>query len=363
MIRIVVFAVLLIGMSAYITLSARRVFSLGWLRKIPAALSWVLSALPAAAGLALIPITGGAPASIVALGHLTALLVLWDVGLWFVRSEKIDRAKIKAVLFVLSLVVCAAYITFGAVNAFTVTPTFYTAATEKQSDRDTLRIAHISDCHLGTTFDGEGFARHIEAINSQHPDVLVITGDFADNRTTREEMNRACAALEGVNAPLGVFYVSGNHEERMTNDKSDDLFRLLESYGVTILADEAALLTDGVVICGRKDAYVPSRLTVGELMQSIDSTNYTVFLDHQPREYGDYAAHGADLVLSGHTHAGQMFPLGMFIETIGMGEHTYGVEQRGDTTFIVSSGLSGLLPLRTEAKSEFVIIDIVFAQN
>ena len=307
--------------------------------------------------------TGGVAASVVALGHLTALLTLWDVVLWFVRSEKIDRSKTKAVLFVMSFVVCAAYITFGTVNAFCVTPTYYTVTTHKQADCGTLRIAHISDCHLGTTFDGEGFARHIEDINAQQPDVLVITGDFADSRTTREEMIRACAALEDVSAPLGVFYVSGNHEGRMSYDKANMLYGMLRQNGVTILADEAEVLTDGVVLCGRKDAYDSSRLGVGELSVQQDGTDYTVFLDHQPREYADYAAHGAGLVLSGHTHAGQMFPLGMFIEAIGMGENTYGMEKRGDTTFIVSSGMSGLLPVRTEAKSEYVIIDIVFAEN
>jgi len=98
-------------------------------------------------------------------------------------------------------------------------------------------------------------------------------------------------------------------------------------------------------------------------MQQTDDPAYTVFLDHQPREYDACAAQGADLVLSGHSHAGQMFPLGMFIEFIGMGENTYGMEQRGDTAFIVSSGISGLLPMRTEAHSEFVIIDIISRQN
>lgn len=363
MVRIVLFALLLAGMSAYITFSAHRLFELGRLSKTPAVLSWILSALPAAAGLALIPITGDAPASIIALGHLTAILILWDVILWFVSGKRVDNTKIKAVMFVLSFVVCAGYITFGAVNAFCVTPAFYSVTTDKQADCGTLRMAQISDCHLGTTFDGEGFARHIETINAQQPDVLVITGDFADSRTTFEEMAAACAALEKVNAPLGVFYVPGNHEGGMAEYKSDMLYGLLKQHGVTVLDDGETWLTDGVVLCGRKDADERSRRTVGEWMDSIDSADYTVFLDHQPREYDDYAAHGADLVLSGHTHAGQMFPLGMFIEVIGMGENTYGMEQRGDTVFIVSSGLSGLIPLRTEANSEFVIIDIVFAEN
>ena len=360
MIRLIIFAVLLIGMSAYITFTAHSLFSVGAMKKVPAALAWILSALPSVAGLALIPITGRAAVSVVAMAHLTALLLLWDMVLWFVRG---DKAKPKAVLFAVSFVLCAAYITYGIINAYTVTPACYTVTTDKPIASERLRIAQISDCHLGTTFDGDGFARHIQAINAHKPDVLVITGDFADSRTSVEDMAAACAALENVQAPLGVYYVSGNHEGSMHPQKNDQLLRLLENSGVTILKDKAVVLSDGVVICGRKDAYDRSRLSVSELMQQTVGPAYTVFLDHQPREYDAYAAQGADLVLSGHTHAGQLFPLGMFIEFIGMGENTYGMEQRSDTSFIVSSGLSGLLPLRTEAKSEYVIVDVVSLQD
>ena len=63
-------------------------------------------------------------------------------------------------------------------------------------------------------------------------------------------------------------------------------------------------------------------------------------------------------MLSGHTHGGQMIPMGMFIEFIGMGEQVYGFERKDGTVFIVSSGISGLIPLRTGSPSEYVIIDI-----
>ncbi len=363
MTRLLFFCALLIGMAVYITLSAHSLFRSGILKKTPSVPAWIISIIPVAAGLALIPVTRGLTASVIALGHLTALLVLRDMVMYLIQSDRIDKDAWKSALFVASFVICAAYITYGAINAYTVSPTFYTISTGKASGMESLRIAHISDCHTGTTFDGPGFARHIEAINAHNPDLLVITGDFADSRTTPEEMASACAVLENVQAPLGVYYVSGNHEDRMNPQKNNELRCMLENSGVTVLEDERAVITDGVVLCGRKDAYNHSRLSISQLLQTPDGQEYTIFLDHQPREYDIYTAHGADLVLSGHTHAGQLFPLGLFIEAIGMGENTYGMEQRGDTTFIVSSGMSGLLPLRTEAKSEYVIIDITFSNN
>lgn len=360
--RTLFFIVLILGMDGYITLSAYRAFFSGGNSKLPKPLQYVISALPAVAALVLACVTGNLAAAVIALAHLTALLVLWDIALLLVRSDRINPQKWKSALLAASIVLCTVYITYGAINAYVVTPTFYTIETDRPIGVQNLRVAHVSDCHLGTTFNGDGFARYISAINTQQPDLLVITGDFIDSRTSAEDMARACEALGNVKAPLGVFYVAGNHENNLNSHKVYELHRLMEHQGVTVLEDETAVPTDGLVICGRRDAYDRSRKSVSELIGSRSESDYWIFLDHQPGEYRAYAAQGADLVLSGHTHAGQMFPLGMFIEAIGMGENTYGLEKHGSTSFIVSSGISGLIPLRTEAKSEYVIIDIVSPQ-
>lgn len=354
--RILLFLLLIAGMAAYITVAAHRVFSLRRLSGVPAWLAWLLSCVPAAMGLALL--VHGFAGAIIALAHLTGLLVLGDTVLCFVRSEKEGKIRLRAVAFLLSFAICTGYIGFAAVNAFTITPTFYSLSTDKSLGRDRLRIAHISDCHLGTTFDGKGFEQHLRDIGSHEPDVLVITGDLADSRSSREDIADACAALGDFDAPLGIYYVVGNHEDRMSQYKADELYALLRQAGVIILEDEHLPVDESFYICGRRDAYNRSRLSADELLAPLDDSLFTVVLDHQPREYEALAGAGADLVLSGHTHAGQMLPLNWFIEFIGMGERTYGMEQTDGTTFIVSSGLSGLIPLRTGSPSEYVIIDI-----
>jgi len=356
--RIACFAVMLAAMSVYVTAAIHRAFGTEKPKRTPKAVSWVLSALPAAAGLAFFPLTGSVLAAIVALAHLTGLLVMCDILFCFVPTRTAGRNRARAAAYAAAVGLCAAYITYGVVNAFTVTPTIYALTTAKDIGRDSLRIVQISDCHLGTTFDGEGFARHIEVISSRQPDMLVITGDLADNGTDPADMLTACEALAEVTAPLGVYYVPGNHENRMGYDKSVQLYDALAAAGVVVLEDETVAVDESILLCGRADAYDRSRMSAEALLEPQDSSLYTIVLDHQPREYDAYAALGADLVLSGHSHAGQMFPLGMFIEFIGMGENTYGMETRGGSSFIVSSGLSGLLPIRTEAKSEYVIIDI-----
>ena len=72
------------------------------------------------------------------------------------------------------------------------------------------------------------------------------------------------------------------------------------------------------------------------------------------------AAAGADLVLSGHTHGGHVFPAGQIGMLMGANDCLYGTQRRGDTDFVVTSGISGWgIPFKTGAISEFVVIDII----
>ena len=127
---------------------------------------------------------------------------------------------------------------------------------------------------------------------------------------------------------------------------------------MTILEDETALLGDGYALIGRRDRSSAGRLSMAELLPG-PSQRFTIVLDHQPNDYDAQAAAGADLVLSGHTHGGHIFPAGLIGLWIGANDATYGLSRRGDTTFIVTSGLSGwAIPFKTGAFSEFVVIDI-----
>ena len=96
-------------------------------------------------------------------------------------------------------------------------------------------------------------------------------------------------------------------------------------------------------------------------MKDLDPGKYTIVLDHQPQDYAAQEEAGADLVLSGHTHGGQLFPL-MVIENhsnITPDDKVYGHEKRGKTDFIVTSGISDwAIRFKTGCKSEYVIVEI-----
>ena len=95
-------------------------------------------------------------------------------------------------------------------------------------------------------------------------------------------------------------------------------------------------------------------------MAGLDKTKYAVVLDHQPNDFDAETAAGADLVLCGHTHGGHIFPAGQIGLVMGANDAIYGASKRSDTSFVVTSGISGwAIPFKTGTFSEFVVIDLI----
>ena len=132
-----------------------------------------------------------------------------------------------------------------------------------------------------------------------------------------------------------------------------------------MLEDEIVPIRGGFCLIGRQDASEETenrggRASMAELTRNLDESRFSIVLDHQPRDYANQAASGVDLVLSGHTHGGQMIPLVQLIRWFHLGDdNVYGLQRRGNTDFIVSSGISDWeLLFKTGCRSEYVIIDI-----
>ena len=263
-------------------------------------------------------------------------------------------------VFVLLFTLC--YFCIGAYQDYHVWEKAYQLTTDKDLGMDRLRIAQITDSHMGATFDGEGFARHMKRIQKSHPDILVITGDYVDDGTSREDMLRSCQALKEFEAPLGKYFIYGNHDKGYFNYRSftwQELEEVLADAGVEVLKDKAALVDDKFYIVGRKDRSDPDRDDISKITASLDSSRYIIVLDHQPADYAAEAASQADLVLSGHTHGGQMILMKLSAELMRVNDRTYGMERRNGTTFIVSSGISDWeVKFKTGTRSEFCIIDV-----
>ena len=258
---------------------------------------------------------------------------------------------------------------FGWYQAHGVWEQDYVIHTDKQIG--TIRAVLIADSHTGTTFDGDGFAEHMKAVQAQNPDVVLVAGDFVDDDTSLSDMQKCCAALGALDTKYGVYYVFGNHDkgyypsDRRGYD-GDDLVAELTKNGVHVLQDENVLIDDRFYIIGRQDLSEEtdrggSRADMSELTENLDDTKYQIVLDHQPADYDAEAASGVDLVLSGHTHGGQLFLIRLFEELTGVGgnDQIYGIEKENNTDFLVTSGISDwAIKFKTGCRSEFVMIDI-----
>ena len=101
------------------------------------------------------------------------------------------------------------------------------------------------------------------------------------------------------------------------------------------------------------------RKSMSEFIADLDKNKYTIVIDHQPNSFEEETDSKVDLVLSGHTHGGHVFPAGQIGMMIGANDMLYGKKSEQNTDFIVTSGISGWeIPFKTLALSEYVIIDI-----
>ena len=297
----------------------------------------------------------------VVLLHLMAAFLLCGLVFFLIRklgiiSVPYDLEGAAAILLTI------VYLGFGWYNGHHVSQTDYRVETAKDIKRD-YRIVEIADSHFGITQTGETFTREMQRVHSLNPDAVVIVGDFVDDDSDRADMIEACKALGELKTTFGVFFVYGNHDNgyyKYRNFDSQELRAELEKNGVTILTDESVLLDDSLYLVGRRDRSDRGRASIDELMAGLDGTKYAVVLDHQPNDFDAEAAAGADLVLCGHTHGGHIFPAGQIGLLMGANDAVYGVSKRGDTSFVVTSGISGwAIPFKTGTFSEFVVIDLI----
>ena len=297
--------------------------------------------------------------------HMTVIWLLCD-GIGGLAERKCGKKFKRYYAGIFALGISALYLTWGWFLANYVRPTYYTVDTEKKVED--LRIVLIADSHIGNTFSGEGFNRWVRDMQAEEPDIVVITGDYVDDDTMKEDMIAACAALGTLETTYGVYYVFGNHDKgyydpeyRGYNER--DLIEELEKNNVTVLQDDIVLLDNRFYLIGRQDRFEDyrgaARASMEELTEGLDPDKYMVVLDHQPYDYDAQEAAEVDLVLSGHTHGGQFFPINHIGEWTGTDAKTYGLEKRGNTNFIVTSGISNwAIKFRTGCKAEYVVIDV-----
>ena len=245
--------------------------------------------------------------------------------------------------------------------------TEYTLITSKNIND--MKILMFADSHIGTTFNAHGFEKHVADMQLQNPDMVIVAGDFVDDNTTKEDMVKSCAILGKLKTTYGIYFVFGNHDKgyygaAQRGFSSSELINEMEKNGITVLRDENVLIGDFAYITGRRDfsevrEQNGKRASMKELVKGLDKSKYIIVADHQPADYDNQTNAEVDLVLSGHTHGGQLFPFNQVGKWIGANDLIYGHEKRKNTDFIVTSGISDwAIKFKTGTKSEYVVINI-----
>lgn len=308
----------------------------------------------------------------VALLHFVVMALFVQLANFIIKKlakEKYNSLKIWKKAYgsgVIALAVTLSLMIGGYINLHNVVATEYTVATDKDIREEGYRVALLSDIHFGVSIDYGEMLEVCAEISAKEPDMVILCGDIVDNDTSREEMFDIFRALGTIKSEYGTFYVHGNHDRPFgfggfeSEFTEEELISSIESNGITILRDETYEIAPDFVIAGREDRSASQRMTTARLLENTDGNKFVLTLDHQPREYAETAATATDLVLSGHTHGGQLWPLKQVQEIFNMNDEVYGHGYiDDDTQYIVTSGVAGWkYPIKTAAPAEYVIIDI-----
>ena len=226
--------------------------------------------------------------------------------------------------------------------------------------RRPLSVVMASDLHLGRIIRNSRLEKIVALINGLKPDLVLLAGDLTDEDISFLSDQNTAAILQRIQAPLGVYAVTGNHEYYSGIGKAVSFIRRGR---IRVLEDEAVKIGNSFYLVGRKDRtaerFGEQRKPLGELMKVVPPGYPVILMDHQPFQLAESQRQGIGLQLSGHTHNGQLFPINFIVGRIY--ENPWGYLKRGGTQYYVSCGLGTWgPPVRTCSIPEIVHIHLTF---
>ena len=214
-------------------------------------------------------------------------------------------------------------------------------------------LVQLTDVHIGPMLGREFAEGVVRQVNALAPDLIVITGDFVDGRLS--ELRPHIEPFRDLRARDGVFSVTGNHEYYWDPEPWLDHIR---SLGIRVLRNEHVTIADAFQLAGVDDSSAAEDLP--RALAGRDPALPLVLLAHHPRTIVRAAPAGVDLQLSGHTHGGQLLPLGWLSRLFD--PHISGLARFGTTWLYVSEG-TGYWgpPMRVGTTQEITAITLVRA--
>ena len=225
-----------------------------------------------------------------------------------------------------------------------------------------ISAVQISDLHIGGLIEENVVRGIVQQINALNPDFIVLTGDIVDAEISR--VSKAIEEISKLKAPLGIYFVLGNHEYFHS---IEPLMKALKTLKIVVLENACVQIQKGESRLNLAGVYDLFGRRIGALEPNLDKAlekrnpNYPlVLLAHQPKFALEVEeSHNVDLILSGHTHGGQIFPFRFLVKL----EQPYlaGLYQHSKTTQIYVNRGTGFWgpPMRILARAEISHFEFV----
>ncbi len=285
---------------------------------------------------------------------------LADLGLFLVKLlGYASTPKTARILFSTTLILSIGILVFGGYEARQVYLEVVEISTTKlPPETKHLKLVQLSDIHFSPITGPKTAQKLLDIVNHEEPDLIVITGDLLDRGII--EKDKVISILRQMRAPKGKFAITGNHEFFAGIEESTTF---IQQIGFRLLRNEAVSVENAITIVGMDDPTVKRfdetvDISEGRILKKLDNGKFTLLLKHQPR-IDESSLDYFDLQLSGHTHAGQIFPFTLLVKIVF--PYLCGMYQLdSDTQLYVSRGTGTWgPPFRFLAPPEVTVINLV----
>lgn len=288
--------------------------------------------------------------------YLFMILVVLDLARFILKVTRGEIPYHTPASVKTGVVLTTLLLVWGYITAISPEEVHYSIYSDKLPAGEEFTLALVSDLHTGYAVRKGDVEKMVGIINGANADMTLICGDLIDGDLSPVVKEETLAPLSKLRSPMGVFAVMGNHEYMDDGDRAADVIRNIGN--VVLLRDSAADVGPFHII-GRDDVSVVRIGRKRRALSSFESADslFTIVMDHQPGAIMAAVDMNADLSLSGHTHAGQIWPMNFITERVF--PMYYGFSCYGSTSVIVTSGYGTWGPrVRLGSQSEVVLIDI-----
>lgn len=288
---------------------------------------------------------------------------LTDLILMITKKITTIQTKTELLFWLASTLLIVVLFCYGSWQAQQIKTVNYqvTIDTSISNQSKKINAVLISDLHLGYVNDVKKLEKIVTKINQMQPDVIFISGDLFDgNYKALQDPQGMEKQFKRLSSTYGTYMCWGNHDAGETFEKMKDL---VAASNITLLEDEITVVGEELLVVGRKDsrpigAQDGDRKDIQEQFKKVGNKLPKIILDHQPSNIDEYKNEN-ELILSGHTHQGQIFPFSLVTKAYFTVDYGYYRQDENSPQVIVSSGVGTWgPPMRIGTQSEIVQIEI-----